>query len=99
MFAPVLLRGSHMIIHARLALVVETNYLIASSIEASLGRNGYGVVVATTDEEVHAALALTKINVAIIDFRLQHGAVDGLVVRLSEAGSPISSALPRLQRR
>lgn len=71
-----------------LALVVETNYLIASAIEVPLAESGYLVVVATSEEETHAALAENRIDIAIIDFRLQHGDADGLVARLTAAGTP-----------
>jgi DNA-binding response OmpR family regulator len=70
------------------ALVVETNYLIASAIEAPLTDSGHVVVVATTDDEARTALASNRIDIAIIDFRLQHGSPDGLVARLSTAGIP-----------
>lgn len=70
------------------ALVVETNYLIASAIEAPLAQHGFTVVVATSDEEAYQVLASNRIQIAIIDFRLQHGGPDGLVKRLEAASIP-----------
>lgn len=70
------------------ALVVETNYLVASAIEDPLTDSGYRVIVATNDDEAAEALADQSIDVAIIDFRLQHGDAGGLVARLSAAAVP-----------
>lgn len=77
-----------MITNAPRALVVETNFLVASAIEDPLAQAGYTVVVATTVDEARAAIASYQIDVAIIDFRLQHGAADGLLARLAAAGIP-----------
>jgi DNA-binding NtrC family response regulator len=70
------------------ALVVETNYLIASAIEVPLTAKGFKVIVAVNDAEIQAAIATNVIQIAIIDFRLQHGGPDGLVARLEAAKVP-----------
>lgn len=70
------------------ALVVETNYLIAAAIEGPLAAAGYQVVVAINQAETEAAITEQHIEVAIIDFRLQHGGPEGLVARLTAAGIP-----------
>ncbi len=70
------------------ALVVETNYLVASVIESPLTQSGFRVVVAFDGDEARAALAADSFQIAIIDFRLQHGGPDGLVAQLTAAGVP-----------
>ena len=70
------------------ALVVETNYLIASVIELPLAQAGYDVLIATTPEEAFAFLDGRMIHLAVIDFRLQHGGPDGLVAKLEARGVP-----------
>jgi len=70
------------------ALVVETNYLIASAIEVPLTDKGYKVIIAVNDAEIRAALATNDIQIAIIDFRLQHGGPDSLVAWLGAARVP-----------
>ncbi|MDB5541336.1 MAG: hypothetical protein JWQ89_3063 [Devosia sp.] len=72
----------------RTALVVETNYLIASVIEAPLVQTGYDVLIATTPEEAFLHLAERPVHLALIDFRLQHGGPNGLVARLQARGVP-----------
>jgi len=70
------------------ALVVETNYLIASAIEMPLAQGGFEVVIAGDDEAAREALTSRTIDIAIIDFRLQHGGPDGLVARLEARSVP-----------
>lgn len=65
------------------ALIVETNYLIAAGIAATLAAASYHVVIATTAEEAFTHLAEGKIQIALIDFRLQHGDPEGLVAKLN----------------
>jgi DNA-binding response OmpR family regulator len=70
------------------AMVVETNYLIASAIEVPLLDAGYRVAVATDADEAMALLASQDVHLALIDFRLQHGEPDGLVARLKQKRIP-----------
>ena len=70
------------------ALVVETNYLIASVIELPLARASYEVLIATTPEEAFAFLDNRIVHLAVIDFRLQHAGPDGLVAKLKARGVP-----------
>ena len=70
------------------ALVVETNYLIASVIEFPLTHHGYRVLMAANAEEALALLNAYPVQVALIDFRLQHGAPEGLVAKLMARGVP-----------
>jgi len=70
------------------AMVVETNYLIASVIEAPLLSAGYRVTIATDIDEAFALLAGQRIQLAVIDFRLQHAEPEGLVARLRQEGVP-----------
>ena len=70
------------------ALVVETNYLIASVIESPLIASGFQVVVATDEDEARTAIATHGFDIAILDFRLQHGGPEGLVAQLQVAGIP-----------
>ncbi len=70
------------------AMVVETNYLIASVIEMPLLSAGYRVTIATDTDEAFALLAAGGIHLALIDFRLQHAEPAGLVNRLRENGIP-----------
>ncbi len=70
------------------ALVVETNYLIASVIELPLAQASYEVLIATTPEEAFAFLDGRMVDLAVIDFRLQHGGPDGLVAKLKARGVP-----------
>lgn len=72
----------------RTALVVETNYLIASVIELPLTHAGYEVLIAITPEEAFAFLEKRTVHLAVIDFRLQHGGPDGLVAALEARGLP-----------
>ena len=72
------------------ALVVETNYLIASVIELPLARAGYEVLIATTPEEAFAFLDGRIVHLAVIDFRLQHGGPEGLVEKLNARGVPFA---------
>lgn len=70
------------------ALVVETNYLVASVMETPLLQAGYQVVVATDADEALALLERRKIDLALMDFRLQHAEPDGLVARLRQHQIP-----------
>jgi DNA-binding response OmpR family regulator len=70
------------------ALVVETNYLIASVMEAPLLHAGYRVAIAAHPDEAFALLDARDIRLALIDFRLQHGEPEGLVARLRQRGIP-----------
>jgi len=70
------------------AMVVETNYLIASVIEAPLLQSGFAVVIATSSEEALQVLAAGQVHLALIDFRVEHGGSDGLVARLQQLGVP-----------
>jgi len=70
------------------ALVVDTNYLIASVIEVPLTDAGMKVVIAVNQSEMQAAIATNEIQIAIIDFRLSHAEPEGLVARLVAAGVP-----------
>jgi CheY-like chemotaxis protein len=70
------------------ALVVETNYLVASVFEAPLVAAGYRVMIATNPEEAFELLDREDIRLALIDFRLQHGEPNGLVARLLRSGVP-----------
>lgn len=70
------------------ALVVETNYLIASVIEAPLLDAGYQVVIAANPDEAFALLEAREISLALIDFRLQHAEPEGLVARLRQRSVP-----------
>jgi DNA-binding response OmpR family regulator len=72
----------------RTAMVVETNYLIASVIEAPLLSAGYRVAIATDPEEAFVLLDGRDIHLALIDFRLQHAEPEGLVGRLRQRGLP-----------
>src|ERR1700712_29663 len=72
----------------KLVLVVETNYLIAGSVEGPLLAAGFDVVVAVDVVQARAAIGSVKLSIAIIDFRLQHGHPDGLVAQLQTAGIP-----------
>ncbi len=70
------------------ALVVETNYLIASVIELPLAQASYEVLIATTPEEAFAFIDGRVVHLAVIDFRLQHGGPEGLVAKLNARGVP-----------
>jgi len=70
------------------ALVVETNYLIASVMENPLRAAGYRVIVATDTDEAFALLGGREIDLALIDFRLQHAEPEGLVARLRQEAIP-----------
>lgn len=70
------------------ALVVETNYLIASAMEAPLLQAGYRVAIAAHPDETFALLDTSDIVLALIDFRLQHAEPEGLVARLRQRGIP-----------
>lgn len=70
------------------ALIVETNYLIASAIELPLLDAGYVAVVAQDSEEALARLATQYMQLALIDFRQQYGHPDGLVARLKALEIP-----------
>ncbi len=70
------------------ALVVETNYLVASVIEGPLAQSGFRVVVALDEQEARVAMAANTFQIAIIDFRLQHGHPDGLTAQLRAANIP-----------
>jgi len=72
----------------RKALIVETNFLVASVIEAPLVAAGYAVAIATNTDEAFAVLATGVVSLALIDFRLQHGGPDGLVAALSNRNVP-----------
>lgn len=74
--------------HQVTVLVVETNFLIASAVEGPLLREGFKVVVAMDEAEADAAIASSDIEVAIIDFRLQHGGPKDLASRLTALGIP-----------
>ncbi len=69
-------------------MVVETNYLIASVIEAPLLGAGYRVIIATDPDEAFALLDREAVHLALIDFRLQHAEPEGLVARLTQQGIP-----------
>jgi DNA-binding response OmpR family regulator len=69
-------------------MVVETNYLIASVIEAPLLSAGYQVVIATDPDEAFVLLESADIHLALIDFRLQHAEPEGLVAKLRQRGIP-----------
>ncbi|OEO28036.1 hypothetical protein VW23_006470 [Devosia insulae DS-56] len=69
-------------------MVVETNYLIASVIEAPLLNAGYRVIIATDPDEAFAFLDRKDVHLALIDFRLQHAEPEGLVARLTQQGIP-----------
>ena len=70
------------------ALVVETNYLVASSVEGPLLGAGFRVIVALDAEEAKTAISTHQLAVAVIDFRLQHGGPEGLVELLRAAEVP-----------
>jgi len=70
------------------ALVVETNYLVASVIEAPLANAGYRVLIATDPVEALSYLDRQCVNLAVIDYRLQHAEPDGLVAALTRRGIP-----------
>ena len=70
------------------ALVVESDYLIASVIEMPLAAAGYDVLIATTPQEAFAYMAGRQVHIALIDFRLQHAYPDGLVARLKARNVP-----------
>lgn len=70
------------------AMVVETNYLIASVIETPLLQVGYRVVIATDTDEAFALLNSQDVHLALIDFRLQHAGPDGLVAKLKQLSIP-----------
>jgi DNA-binding response OmpR family regulator len=72
----------------RTALVVETNYLIASVIETPLLEAGYRVAIAPDIEEAFALLDSQDVHLALIDFRLQHAEPEGLVSKLKQRGIP-----------
>jgi DNA-binding response OmpR family regulator len=72
----------------RTALVVETNYLVASVIEAPLVHAGYRVLIATDPDEAESHLGRQRVDLAVIDFRLQHAEPDGLVAMLARLGVP-----------
>ncbi|MDB5540579.1 MAG: hypothetical protein JWQ89_2306 [Devosia sp.] len=69
-------------------MVVETNYLIASVIEAPLLNAGYRVAIVTDTDEAFALLDSQKVHLALIDFRLQHAEPEGLVAKLGQRGIP-----------
>jgi CheY-like chemotaxis protein len=70
------------------ALVVETNFLVASVIEAPLANAGYQVLIATDPVEALSYLNRQDVSVAVIDYRLQHAEPDGLVAALTQRGVP-----------
>jgi DNA-binding response OmpR family regulator len=70
------------------ALVVETNFLIASVIEAPLAAAGYRVLVAVEAAEALEILGAEQVQVALIDFRLQHIEPEGLVHALGGHNVP-----------
>lgn len=70
------------------ALVVETNFLIASAIEMPLAKGGFDVIIASDDKQARESLASRRFDIAIIDFRLQHGDPDGLVAQLEAQSIP-----------
>jgi len=70
------------------ALVVETNYLIASAIEKPLIESGFKVVVALDEAQAREAILSHDIGVAIIDFRLPYAGPEGLVAQLDAARVP-----------
>lgn len=72
----------------RTAMVVETNFLIASVIETPLLNAGYRVAIATDPTEAFALLETQQVHLALIDFRLQHAEPDGLVNCLKRQGIP-----------
>ena len=74
--------------HAKTALVVETNYLVASVIEDPLRAIGFSVIVAVDEDEARAVIASDGPQVAVIDFRLAHGGPEGLVSLLEAASVP-----------
>jgi len=69
-------------------MLVETNYLVASAIEAPLVEAGYQVAVAVDVNEAFAILDGQEVHLALIDFRLQHAEPDGLVARLKQRNVP-----------
>jgi CheY-like chemotaxis protein len=74
--------------NSRTALVVESNYLVASVIEAPLAIAGYRVFIATNPAEAFAVLDTEPVELALIDFRLQHAAPEGLVAKLKTMDIP-----------
>ncbi|RYE49817.1 MAG: response regulator [Hyphomicrobiales bacterium] len=72
----------------RTAIVVETNFLIASVIEAPLVSAGYRVLIATEPEEAFALMDAHEVHLALIDFRLHHAEPEGLVAKLKQRGIP-----------
>lgn len=70
------------------AMVVETNFLIASVIETPLVNAGYRVLIGTDPDEAFTLLDAHDVHLAVIDFRLQHGEPEGLVARLKRRGIP-----------
>lgn len=70
------------------ALVIETNYLIASAIEVPLTDHGFKVIIAITEAEIRAAIATSQIQIAIIDFRIHHSSPGGLIAWLDAAKVP-----------
>jgi len=70
------------------ALVVETNYLIASVIQRPLARQGYTVLIATSPAEADGLIADGGIDIALIDFRLQHREPGGVVGKLKQTKIP-----------
>lgn len=73
---------------SKTALVVETNYLVASVIEDPLRVSGFRVIVAVDEDEARVVINSQDLEVAVIDFRLAHGGPDGLVRSLEAAGVP-----------
>jgi len=70
------------------ALVVETNFLVASVIEAPLANTGYRVLIATDPAEAFTLMDAHQVHLALIDFRLHHGGPEGLVAELDRRGIP-----------
>lgn len=70
------------------AMVVETNFLIASVIKSPLVNAGYRVAIATDQAEAFAVLDAQHVHLAVIDFRLQHGGPGGLVAELKQRNVP-----------
>jgi DNA-binding response OmpR family regulator len=72
----------------RAALVVETNYLLASVVEVSLASAGYEVLIATDVDEAFELIDSFDFSLALIDFRLSHGEPEGLVAVLERRHIP-----------
>ncbi|HQZ13630.1 MAG TPA: hypothetical protein PK286_12170 [Devosia sp.] len=70
------------------ALVLDDQYLVASSIEACLADLGFEATVALSEADALAALTLPPFDIAIVDYHLAAGTSDAVAARLDELGTP-----------